>query len=110
MLLFTIIILPLASALVAFGLKDRQVKWIELASMLSMGIVLALSLFAAYLTSTGVMVASSVWFELDPLSAIILSVIAFVGTNAMLYSSGYLSEEEKKGYVTPKKMREFTSF
>jgi hydrogenase-4 component F len=107
MLLFTIIILPLASALVAFGLKDRQVKWIELASMLSMGIVLALSLFAAYLTSTGVMVASSVWFELDPLSAIILSVIAFVGTNAMLYSSGYLSEEEKKGYVTPKKMREY---
>lgn len=107
MLLYTIITLPLVAALIAFSLRERQLKWVELTSMLSMGIVLTLSVFATYGASTGAVVSSGTWLKLDALSAIILTVIAFIGTNAMLYSSGYLAEEEKKGYVTQKKIREY---
>ncbi len=107
MLLLTITLLPLLSAFIAFTLKERNIKFIELASMLAMGIVLTLSAFAAYSTSLGETISYSSWLKLDALSAIILTVIAFIGTNAVLYSSGYFLEEEKKGYATPKRIREY---
>ena len=107
MLLTTIITLPLVCTLLALTLRERHVKWIEFGSMLSMGIVLVLSLFAAYTTANGGAVGTANYLELDALSAIILTIIAFVGTNVMMYSSGYLEEEEKKGYVTKAKIREY---
>ncbi len=107
MLLAILTILPLISALTALTLRERHIKWIELISTLTMGIVLALSIFAAYTTAKGALVVSSSLLALDALSAIILVVIAFIGTNAMLYSSGYFEEELKKGYVTKAKIREY---
>lgn len=107
MLLLTIITLPLVAAFISLTLRERQIKWIELVSMFAMGIVLTLSVYAAYSVSIGIAVHSGGLLKLDALSAIILAVIAFIGTNAMLYSSGYLNEEEKKGYVTPKRIREY---
>ncbi len=107
MLLYAIAILPLASSLLAVLLRGRHLKLVELASTLSMGIVLALTAFSAYLVSTGVGVAPTELFAIDHLSAIILAVIAFVGTNAMLYSSGYLEEERRKGYVTDERIGQY---
>jgi NADH:ubiquinone oxidoreductase subunit 5 (subunit L)/multisubunit Na+/H+ antiporter MnhA subunit len=95
MLLATLVTLPLLSAMIALTLKERHVRTIELLSTFSMGIVLTLSVFAAYNVSSGSVVSSFSWLRLDSLSAIILTVIAFIGTNAMLYSSGYFTEEKE---------------
>lgn len=107
MLLFTIILLPLVAAFISLSLRERQIKLIELISMFAMGIVLTLSIFSAYNVSIGTTVQTGDWLKLDALSAIILTVIAFIGTNVMLYSSGYLQEEEKKGYVSSGKIRQY---
>lgn len=97
--LLATILLPLFAAVSALLLGRTRILAIERITVLSMGVVLGLSLMNALTVAEGGLVSYGAWFALDAFSVLFLLVIAFVGTNVALYSSGYLEEEQTRGEI-----------
>jgi hydrogenase-4 component F len=98
MSLFVILVLPLVAALIS---------WIPLGRRVAPAVTLSASVAALILAGRAALkVASgapvsavSDWVELDGLGALILGLVATVGTTAALFSWGYIAREEDAGHL-----------
>src|ERR1039457_4224835 len=95
-----ILLLPLvAAALVCIPFKKY---WAADVTVVSFVAVLVLVARVAWLTSAGGSITSALkigmlkWIAVDGLSALILLLIAFVGTTAAIFSVGYMAHENLK--------------
>jgi hydrogenase-4 component F len=95
-----ILLLPLvAAALVCIPFKKY---WAAGVTVVSSVAVLVLVARVAWLTSAGGSITSALkigmlkWIAVDGLSALILLLIAFVGTTAAIFSVGYMAHENLK--------------
>jgi hydrogenase-4 component F len=100
-----ILLLPLiATALVCLPFKKIWASGVTVISSLA---VLILAARVAWLTSTGNSITSDLkigmlkWINVDGLSALILLLIAFIGTTAAIFSVGYMAH----GNLTTGKLR-----
>ncbi len=97
MILIAILVIPLIAAAVSFA-TDRRVA--PVVTVVSAGVVFGLSLAAALsVTANTEQIAIPGWIEIDGLGALMLLLIAFVGTIAALFSTGYLhgmGEEDRR--------------
>ncbi len=97
MSVLAIIVLPLAAAALSCVPAGR--RWAPAVTVLSSLAVLVLALRVALQAAAGLTVAVSVkfgmlrWIAVDGLSALIVVLIAFVGTTAAIFSVGYMARE-----------------
>jgi hydrogenase-4 component F len=99
--------LPLLSAFIAFSLHERHIRKIEFTTIFVMGVVLALSVASSVAVGNGAEIQFMNWLKFDALSAFLALIVSIIGTNAVLYSSGYFKEETRKGYVQPRKIKQY---
>jgi hydrogenase-4 component F len=93
MSLFVIVLLPLLAALVSWLPLGRRVA--PLVTLAACAGTLVLSGRAALLVAAGKqLIAVRNWVELDGLGALILGLVAIVGTTAALFSWGYIAHEK----------------
>ncbi|MDA8156167.1 MAG: proton-conducting transporter membrane subunit [Actinomycetota bacterium] len=106
MSIFVILLLPLiATALVAIPFK--RPAWAAGVTVLSSLAVLVIAVRIVRLVSAGAPITSGLksgvlkWISVDSLSALILLLIAFIGTTAAIFSFGYMAH----GNYKPWKLR-----
>lgn len=93
-MLLAIVLVPLAAALLCLVLSRRA--WLEALTLGSAVVSLGLAVAAtAEVMAGGHLAGLGVWLYADPLSALTVLIIAFVGSTAALYSIGYLREDMK---------------
>jgi hydrogenase-4 component F len=96
---------PLIAAALA-GIAPKK-TWVPGTTVVSCLIVLALALRIAWRVAAGGSVTDALgpawsnWIAVDGLSALILLLIALIGTTAAIYSIGYMEHD----HLTPKKLR-----
>jgi len=99
-----ILAIPVAAALVALA-SERAAKYSTLVALAS---VLVLSTEAAVRVSRdGIIVGLGGALTLDPLAALYLWLVSFVGFTASLYSIGYLHAREQSHAATPPRYRQY---
>lgn len=98
MILFAILALPLIAALIsAIPLGRRVAPAVTLASCVT---VLALTIAAALrVVAGGSVVAIRNWIAIDGLSALVLLLVATVGSTAALFSWGYIAREKSSRHL-----------
>ena len=98
MILFVILVIPLIAALIsAIPLGRRVAPAVTLASCVA---VLALTIAAALRVVAGEsVVAIRNWIAIDGLSALVLLLVATVGSTAALFSWGYIAREKSSRHL-----------
>ena len=98
MSLFAILVLPLLAALISWLPLGPRVA--PMATLSSCAAALLLAARAALKVAAGGEVSAVPhWIELDGLGALILGLVATVGTTAALFSWGYMAREEDPGHL-----------
>lgn len=93
MSLFVILALPLLAALISWLPLGRRVA--PATTLCACGAILALAATAALKAAAGGrLTAVPDWVELDGLGALILALVALIGTTAALFSWGYIAREK----------------
>src|SRR3990167_9553657 len=98
-----IIGLPILASIIAFLAKKRAIC--EAAAVIAGGTALIAAVSAALKVSSEGAYSPNDYFSIDALGAIIITLIAFIGLAAALYSISYLKKETTKGIIDFKKTR-----
>ena len=101
--LLLIICPPIAASIVSFFSSKR--KACEIATIIAGAISLAAAISAALKVSSEGVYSPNDYFSIDALGAIIITLIAFIGFAAALYSVSYLKKETAKGIIDFEKTR-----
>src|SRR3989304_3470267 len=94
---------PIIASVISFLSKKRAAS--ETASVVSGAVALAAAVFTALKVSSEGAYSPNDYFSIDALGAIIITLIAFIGLAAALYSISYLKKETAKGIIDFKKTR-----
>ena len=94
---------PIIASIASFFSSKR--KDCETATIVAGAVALAAALFAAQKVSSEGTYSPNDYFSIDALGAIIISLIAFIGFIAALYSTAYLRRETEKGIIGFEKVR-----
>jgi len=94
---------PIVASIASFFSSKR--KDCETATIVAGAVALAAALFAAQKVSSEGTYSPNDYFSIDALGAIIISLIAFIGFIAALYSTAYLRRETEKGIIGFEKVR-----
>ena len=106
MLLTLIVLIPLLSGLACWPLRERAK--LERLNLLAFGIVAVLAVWlGARVLARGTVEAFGGFLRADALSALVVSLIAFVALACATYSVGYLRSEERAGRIDARQLQRY---
>ncbi|MFQ5785382.1 MAG: proton-conducting transporter membrane subunit [Alphaproteobacteria bacterium] len=102
--LIGILLVPAAAAVLSFFLAQRRAAIVTLIA--GAGVAVLAVLVAGRVVSEGTVTALEGWLTCDPLAALVLVLVAFVGLTAALFSVGYIrgrqvSNGDRRGNYYP---------
>lgn len=95
MALIAIVVAPLLAAALCWTPSLRRVAWHVTMFFRTLEFALALWICARVVVD-GRLIGVSHWFEADGVSALVLLVVTFVCTIAVIYSAGYMEHDQKQ--------------